>query len=302
MPMPTTKPITPDLSECKDPSSKTLFALCCVLAALLHVLVFAFLAFWPPAQPTRATIPTVTYQSNTPNTAQQTPPRQVVTIPPPCKQQRPAHADLLAEWDSLTKNPLQGAAAPFAATPSAPQSTTRRSPRDRNETGRRSTTPSSTRKPQAKHPRAGEKKPLGLFPGWRELHSDMTVGSPDDVQNVSQGDSVRLNTIQWHHAAFFNRIKESVVAAWHPQRQLNKHNPDGRGMQGRRHETVVRITIDRGGNLVQAHLVHSSGFAYLDDEALRAFHRAQPFLHPPHALFGAHKRFSFPVVLTVHVR
>ncbi|MEM7495603.1 MAG: TonB family protein [Myxococcota bacterium] len=322
--MTTVHPTTPDPSTTRmqkdwrdgansedGDSGRVLFPLCCLLSALLHVLVFVA---WPPRAPAaqlkRPPAPTISYRSVAPNTVQQSPPRQVVTTPPPRKRQRPAHADLLAEWDTATKNPRKKVGRLLGSSPESRDAihrvstTVERSKTEKNHAHRDDK--ASERGPrkvsnEVRTLRGKNKAAPRLFPSWRELRLGVT-GSPDDLPDIPPGDFVQLNTVQWRHAAFFNRMKESVVAAWHPQRRLNRHNPNGLGMQGRHHETVVRVTIDRGGNLVRARLTRRSGFAYLDDEALTAFHLAQPFPHPPQALFGTRQRFSFHAVLAVHVR
>ena len=57
--------------------------------------------------------------------------------------------------------------------------------------------------------------------------------------------------------------------------------------------TVVQVTLDRSGNVLDVNVAEPSGAYVLDDEAVRAFKQAGPFANPPMQLFKGEEKFSF---------
>ncbi len=72
----------------------------------------------------------------------------------------------------------------------------------------------------------------------------------------------------------------------------NKRYPPGAQGGG---TATISFTIDRGGRLVSAHLVGSSGSSALDSEAVSIAHRASPFPPPPPDIGGSHITLTVPV-------
>jgi len=136
-----------------------------------------------------------------------------------------------------------------------------------------------------------------LDPGPSPTESQPASAAPgeagafnDDLQDVAEGDGTFLNTREWRFASFFNRLKASVSEHWHPRQVLlstrHVNDPVTR-------ITVVRVTMSTSGAVTHVEVVHPCGFQPLDEEAVRAFRSASPFLNPPEALFGGGDAFSF---------
>jgi TonB family protein len=105
------------------------------------------------------------------------------------------------------------------------------------------------------------------------------------------------------HAAFFNRVKRAVAAAWHPESAVPPHNPRGEGPR-KDLVTVLEVQLDGAGNLVACTIQQPSGIGYLDDEAVAAFRRAQPFAGAPLQLVETDGRihFNFALILELNGR
>lgn len=136
--------------------------------------------------------------------------------------------------------------------------------------------------------------PLGIMPRFDGAKSShMSKHSHDYLPNVETGDEAKLNTWQWRHAPFFNRIKARVGRIWSPQSQIARYDPEGVLLGNLDRVTVMSVTINREGELVNLAITDESGVAYLDEEAERAFRKAAPFLFPPSELFKDKDEFSF---------
>jgi TonB family protein len=125
-------------------------------------------------------------------------------------------------------------------------------------------------------------------------HVERLTGLPvADALDVEEDDETSLNTFEYRHATFFNRVADAIRREWEGGAVLARADPGGTvyGVEDR--VTVVHVTIDAEGNVVDLALQETSGAAPLDDEALRSFREAGPFPHPPAALFRGRDRFSF---------
>lgn len=124
----------------------------------------------------------------------------------------------------------------------------------------------------------------------------------DHIEHTETGAQTELNTFEWKHAAYFNRIKESVSHSWSPLLQIKRYDPAGALIGKQDRLTVVEITIDTSGNVTHTQIKSSSNVFYLDDEAIAAFKRASPFPNPPKALFTSKQEFSFTFGFYVNVQ
>lgn len=112
-------------------------------------------------------------------------------------------------------------------------------------------------------------------------------GAFADKLDVPEGDATALNTREWRHAGFFNRVKEAVAAKWDPMRRNPKLTPRDR-------TTVLGVTLRPDGTIGDLFVTESSGIEALDIEAMQAFERAAPFPNPPAALVhDGFIRFAF---------
>ena len=116
-------------------------------------------------------------------------------------------------------------------------------------------------------------------------------GAPNDALDVARGDGTYLNTREWQFAGFFNRMKQAVSAQWDPNGRLRSK---GRQL-GMDKKTVMTITLRPDGSIADLFVSKSSGVDELDQEAMKAFEKSQPYPNPPQALFahGGYYQFEF---------
>ena len=74
---------------------------------------------------------------------------------------------------------------------------------------------------------------------------------------------------------------------------LSHNDPTGAVYGFEDRMTVLQVTLDRTGNILDVNVAEASGAMVLDDEAVRAFRQAGPFANPPVQLFKGADRFTF---------
>ena len=123
----------------------------------------------------------------------------------------------------------------------------------------------------------------------------------EHVEGVEEGEGTFLNAREYKYAVFFNRVKRSVSQVWDPGSQLYKRDPSGTIFGQKDRLTVLKIVLDGAGALKEASVEKQCGLEFLDQEAVMAFKRAQPFPNPPSGLmkdgqiaftFGFYVEFS----------
>ncbi|MBC7792728.1 MAG: TonB family protein [Clostridia bacterium] len=128
-------------------------------------------------------------------------------------------------------------------------------------------------------PKAG-KPAADLMPTMGTL--SRIAGSPaSDYLNEQEGEGTFLNTREFKYAGFFNRVKKGVSQRWNPIAEYQRRDPTGHVYGQIARTTTLSITLLPNGNLKDAVIVRSSGLPFLDEEAIAAFKRAQPFPNPP---------------------
>ncbi len=121
---------------------------------------------------------------------------------------------------------------------------------------------------------------------------------PDDI---ADGEGTFLNSREFKFAPFFNRLKQTVSEHWRPLDELKRRDPTMNIYGGQARTTVVDVVLAQDGSLKSISVQKSCGVDFLDQEAMQAFQRAQPFPNPPKQLvkngmvefpFGFHVEFS----------
>lgn len=132
-----------------------------------------------------------------------------------------------------------------------------------------------------------------LIPSLKEL--ERVSGAPvnDHLPDVETDAETRLNAWRWKHATFFNRVADGVRRTWVGPEVLGERDPSGRLYGSDDVFTVLQVTIDREGNVVDVMVAEPSGHDFYDDEAIRSFKDSGPFANPPAALFQGGERFTF---------
>ena len=118
-------------------------------------------------------------------------------------------------------------------------------------------------------------------------------GNVDHMEDVDNGDETALTAKRWVYASFFNRMKRSVAQNWDPASVWRRSDPTGQVYGFKTRVTEVRVSLTPHGDLVGIVVINNSGVTELDDEAVRAFHVAQPFPNPPKELVGRDQTITF---------
>ncbi|MBH1988542.1 MAG: TonB family protein [Myxococcaceae bacterium] len=201
------------------------------------------------------------------------PRKQLVQVSPPDEEKKPRKANYESEYHRQVDRETQG----------------------QNTSNEISSPAKSLRAPQRPQHKQGL-LPKSFLPTWRDLEAkDQAARSDfnDSLPNLNIGAETRLNTFEWKHASYFNRIKESVSRHWNPNRSIQRYDPAAALIGQQDRLTVLSVTIDPKGELTSIEVFTSSGVFYLDDEAQNAFRKAAPFPHPPQALFSHEPVFRF---------
>jgi len=131
-----------------------------------------------------------------------------------------------------------------------------------------------------------------LMPSAADL--DKIIGAaPNDHLDVDEGDATLLNTREWKYATFFTRVKQAVGTHWDPGTPLRQRDPTHNIYGGRDRYTLLSITLDGQGMLREVHVEKSCGVDFLDEAAIVAFQRSQPFPNPPPGLMDKDNAIRF---------
>ena len=120
-------------------------------------------------------------------------------------------------------------------------------------------------------------------------------GTPEALDDVPEGDETILNTRAYKHGWFFNRVVGALYQNWRVQEAHRHNDPTGKVYGIRDRHTVVFAILNRNGELLDIAIKKSSGAPHLDDEAIAAFRRAQPFPNPPEELVNEKGHIEFPM-------
>lgn len=121
-------------------------------------------------------------------------------------------------------------------------------------------------------------------------------GSVDKVDGAESGEITALNSKKWKFASFFNRMKRQVAQNWHPDMVYVRRDPTGKVYGTKNRVTVLEVSLRPNGSLAKVIVSQQSGVGFLDDEAVSAFQKAQPFPNPPTGLVESTSKlitFSF---------
>jgi TonB family protein len=132
--------------------------------------------------------------------------------------------------------------------------------------------------------RLGDRNVANLMPSASTLDKIAGAAPNDHLSQVDEGNGTFLNTREFKYATFFNRVKQSVGEHWDPSAPLRQRDPEGRIYAYKDRYTMLAVTLDTSGHLKQVVIDKSCGVDFLDQEAVAAFERAQPFPNPPPGL------------------
>jgi TonB family protein len=132
-----------------------------------------------------------------------------------------------------------------------------------------------------------------LTPSYRDLERVTGAPANDWLPEIETDTKTALNAWRWKHATFFNRVADGIRRTWAGPELLQKNDPTGEVFGTQELLTIVAVTIDQHGNVVELAVQEPSGADFLDDEALRTFRETGPFTNPPLALFKGEEKYTF---------
>jgi protein TonB len=94
-------------------------------------------------------------------------------------------------------------------------------------------------------------------------------------EDVERGDTVWMDTQQDLLISFMRRFRNNIYGVWNYPEQAKRMNQRG--------SCLLRITVDRKGNITDVILMESSGHRILDDEAIRAVRQGATYGPLPRA-------------------
>ena len=131
--------------------------------------------------------------------------------------------------------------------------------------------------PQGDRPAAVESPSPATTPSLKEL----TTLSPATMarlerdwrkklrEGVEKGDTVWLDTEQDLLISFFRRFKANIYNVWNYPQRARMREEEG--------QCLLRIVVSRQGAIEDVQLLESSGSRDLDEEAMRAVRKGQPY-------------------------
>jgi TonB family protein len=138
----------------------------------------------------------------------------------------------------------------------------------------------------AQAPQKGRPK-INLIPSVGVLAALSGAPANDHLEDVEEGEGTFLNSREFKYASFFNRLKRDVSQHWRPMVEYRRRDPTGHIYGKKSRVTIVQVVLQSDGMLEAVDIQRSSGVDFLDNEALHAFRRAQPFPNPPKGLIDA---------------
>ena len=132
---------------------------------------------------------------------------------------------------------------------------------------------------------------------------DRISGSPREahIEGVEEGDATFLNAKEYKYATFFVRVRDAIRDPWASamQREYQRRDPTGQIYGMRDRSTVVAVVLKPSGDIADITVQETSGVDFLDDVAVDAFRKAQPFPNPPAGLIDPDGMIRLQMVLMV---
>ena len=94
-------------------------------------------------------------------------------------------------------------------------------------------------------------------------------------KDIERGDTVWMDTQQDLLISFMRRFRNNIYGVWNYPESARIRNQQG--------SCLLRITVDRDGNVTDVILMESSGYRVLDDEAMRAVRQGATYGPLPRA-------------------
>ena len=116
---------------------------------------------------------------------------------------------------------------------------------------------------------------------YKALNPD---GTSDHLPDIEEGDRTVLNANSYRFADYFLQMKRAVERQWRPGEVYLSRDPTGEVYGVKDRYSVLRVTLDGKGNVVELVTGRQSGLDFMDAEAKRAMRDAGPYPNPPEGL------------------
>lgn len=113
------------------------------------------------------------------------------------------------------------------------------------------------------------------------------------------GSENMLNTQESVYYSFYARLYQAIAPVW--QRKVREVPTQRRLAQGE-YSTVVDVTLDSEGNLLEIESIRSSGVSDLDQAVFDSWHKIRNFPNPPPGLLDSKQQIHIGWAFTVDVR
>lgn len=313
-------------NSAKGKDRPLLLGLCLLLSLILHLLAIIFLPqqSTPPSELSQANKPTIVRLVDKASKDQkqsyeldQRPQPPVTELPPEAarlaEQQQRVDQEMAPKGDDVRDQAAQPATSQPANRPPARKPATAPKPRPQKTTPRTDLTPKtqpkrSTAEQYSEPPRQPEQArpapPADAPPSLAQLTqlppttlSRIASSNQAAMERLKQradveaGDTVWLNLERGTLISFFRRFRNQIEGVWnYPREAIEKE------MQG---ILLLKITINRKGELLDVELMQTSGYELLDYEAIQAVYRAAPFgplgKHYPYPDLKIMANFSYTI-------
>jgi periplasmic protein TonB len=255
-----------------DKNVEKTFLYLIVLSVLLHLAIFGMVALIPPEKENKAPESTTVDLTELPETPSTTPPAQPKPKRLNEKPQRVTREMApkgTRETEHLPQQPRPAQPSQAESRPATPSPSSSPSAGQQPSRAPQTTEAPVTRGEGLFKPKTGAAPDRSaLFPSAGKLARLEESYRKKYESQVEEGDTKFLNTEDIQFGSFLRRFETAVYGVWHyPQAALL------RGIEG---VTPVKITFNRGGEIMHVELLETSGSRILDDEVLRTLKSLGP--------------------------
>jgi TonB family protein len=115
----------------------------------------------------------------------------------------------------------------------------------------------------------------------------------DDIAEAEPAEDAMVRARKSALAAFIVGVQHQVREHWNPKEVYRRADPTLTSLTDQGRRTELQLRVRGNGALEGAQVISGSGMAELDEEALAACQRAQPFPRPPPEVLDGNGRIVF---------
>lgn len=143
--------------------------------------------------------------------------------------------------------------------------------------------------------------PPDLRPSAESLARIAGGPSMDGYRDAEEGDATALSSREFRFATFLNQMRSAIGDVWYPsvEAAIRERDPEGKSFFYRERTVVLVLTLGPEGELRRLSVSESSQVPFVDEVAVAAVRKAQPFSNPPRAMFGPEGEARVPFAFTV---